>query len=422
MSKKKTETDKSMDKFFNEFIEKQKAAGASPAELAVQGEDLIKQLMKRFYESALQGEMNDHLGYAKSRRRDVGHDNLRNGASSKNIITEHGSLKIATPRDRAGEFEPQIIPKNQRRLPGFNEKVLYLYGQGTSQRDIAQQLQEIYQIEVSQELISSVTDAILEDVKAWRSRPLDEVYPIVYLDALVTKVHGEGGVTNRAVYVALGVNLEGQKEVLGLWLGENEGSKFWLRVLTEMKNRGLNDILIACVDGLSGFSEAIVTVYPHTQVQSCIVHAVRNSLKFVSWKERKQVAAGLKRIYQSPTLESAEQELREFREKWDPKHPIIGEQWERNWDKLSVLFAYPDDIRRAIYTTNAIESLNHSLRKVLKNKKAFPSEDALMKVLYLSIERASKKWTMPIHNWGPALARFAIEFGARMPDLRRVNL
>lgn len=231
-----------------------------------------------------------------------------------------------------------------------------------------------------------MTDAVLEDVKQWRSRPLERVYPIVYLDALVTKVHGDGGVSNRAVYVALGVNLEGQKEVLGLWLGENEGSKFWLRVLTEMKNRGLDDIFIACVDGLSGFSEAIGTVYPQTQVQSCIVHAVRNSLKFVSWKERKQVAADLKRIYKSPTRESAEQELREFREKWDSRHPIIGEQWERNWDKLSVLFAYPDDIRRAIYTTNAIESLNHSLRRVLKNKKTFPSEDALMKVLYLSID------------------------------------
>ena len=238
----------------------------------------------------------------------------------------------------------------------------------------------------------------------------------------MAKVHGEGGVSNRAVYVALGVNLEGQKEVLGLWLGENEGSKFWLRVLTEMKNRGLEDILIACVDGLSGFSEAISNVYPLTQVQSCIVHAVRNSLKFVGWKERKQVAADLKRIYQSPTLESAGQELEEFREKWDGKHPIIGEQWTRNWDKLSVLFGYPPDIRKAIYTTNAIESLNHSLRKVLKNKKAFPSEEALMKVLYLSIERASKKWTMPIQNWGPALARFSMEFGDRIPNPNKINI
>ena len=422
MKKKQSESDKALEIFFNDFIEKQKAEGASAEELASQGSDLIRKLMKRFYESALQGEMDEHLGYAKGEPRAVDHGNLRNGKSSKKVITEHGSLEINTPRDRDGEFEPQIIAKHQRRLPGFNDKVLYLYGQGTSQRDIQAQLEEIYQIEVSQELISSVTDAVLKDVKQWRSRPLDRVYPIVYLDALVTKVHGDGGVSNRAVYVALGVNLEGQKEVLGLWLGENEGSKFWLRVLTEMKNRGLEDILIACVDGLSGFSEAISNVYPLTQVQSCIVHAVRNSLKFVGWKERKQVAADLKRVYQSPTLEAAEQELEEFRKKWDDKHPIIGEQWTRNWDKLSVLFAYPLDIRKAIYTTNAIESLNHSLRKVLKNKKAFPSEDALMKVLYLSIERASKKWTMPIQNWGPALARFAMEFGERIPNPHQINI
>ena len=422
MKNKQSESDKALEVFFNDFIEKQKAEGASPEELASQGSELIRKLMKRFYESALQGEMDEHLGYAKGSPRAVDHDNLRNGKSSKKVITEHGSLEIDTPRDRDGEFEPQIIAKHQRRLPGFNDKVLYLYGQGTSQRDIQSQLEEIYQIEVSQELISSVTDAVLKDVKQWRSRPLDKVYPIVYLDALVAKVHGEGGVSNRAVYVALGVDLEGQKEVLGLWLGENEGSKFWLRVLTEMKNRGLEDILIACVDGLSGFSEAISNVYPLTQVQSCIVHAVRNSLKFVGWKERKQVAADLKRIYQSPTLESAEQELEEFRKKWDGKHPIIGEQWARNWDKLSVLFGYPPDIRKAIYTTNAIESLNHSLRKVLKNKKAFPSEDALMKVLYLSIERASKKWTMPIQNWGPALARFSMEFGDRIPNPNKINI
>ena len=422
MKRKQSESDRALDNFFNDFIAKQKAEGASPEELAQQGSDLIKKLMKRFYESALQGEMDEHLGYSKGTPRTVDHENLRNGKSSKKVITDHGSLEIDTPRDRNGDFDPQIIAKHQRRLPGFNEKVLYLYGQGTSQRDIQAQLEEIYQIKVSQELISSVTDAVLSDVKKWRSRPLDRVYPIVYLDALVTKVHGEGGVSNRAVYVALGVNLEGQKEVLGLWLGENEGSKFWLRVLTEMKNRGLEDILIACVDGLSGFSEAITNVYPLTQVQSCIVHAVRNSLKFVSWRERKQVAADLKRIYQSPTLESAEQELEEFCNKWDAKHPIIGEQWKRSWDKLSVLFNYPDDIRKAIYTTNAIESLNHSLRKVLKNKKAFPSEESLMKVLYLSIERASKKWTMPIRDWGPALARFSMEFGERVPGPDQIDI
>jgi len=422
MKKTQNEADKALDTFFEEFIAKQKAQGASVRELEAEGNALIKGLMKRFYESALQGEMTDHLGYAKGESKLSEESNLRNGKSRKKLITGHGELDIEVPRDREGQFEPQLVVKHQRRLPGFDEKVLYLYGQGTSQRDIQSQLEEIYGIEVSQELISSVTDTVLEDVKVWRSRPLDTVYPIVYLDALVTKVHGDGGVSNRAVYVALGVNLEGKKEVLGLWLGENEGSKFWLRVLTEMKNRGLEDILIACVDGLSGFVEAINTAYPRTQVQSCIVHAVRNSLKFVSWRERKEVAADLRRIYQSATRDLAEKELTNFRAKWDAKHPIIGEQWERNWEKLSVLFSYPKDIRRAIYTTNAIESLNHSLRKVLKNKKAFPSEDALMKVLYLSIGRAEKKWTKPIHNWGPALAHFSIQFGERVPDVSRIDL
>ena len=422
MSKKKNKEDSALDEFFSAFIKQKKEAGATPAELALQGEELIKGFMKRFYESALQGEMEEHLGYAKGEARLVSSANKRNGSSRKKLITDHGDMEIRVPRDRASEFDPQIVPKNQRRLPGFDEKVLYLYGQGTSQRDIQRQLQDIYQVEVSQELISSVTDAVLADVTEWRNRPLDGVYPIVYLDALVAKVHGETGVSNRAVYVALGVNLEGQKEVLGLWLGGNEGAKFWLSVLTELKNRGLEDILIACVDGLKGFAEAIEAVYPYCKVQSCIVHAVRNSLKFVSWRERKQVAADLKLIYQSDTRELAEAQLNKFRQKWDSKHPIIGEQWERDWLKLSVLFDYPKDIRKAIYTTNAIESLNHSLRKVLKNKKAFPSEEALMKVLYLSIQRASERWTMPIKNWGPALAHFAIEFGDRVPDLRRINL
>lgn len=422
MKKTQTEADQALDAFFEEFIAKQKAEGASARELEIEGCSLIKGLMKRFYESALQGEMSEHLGYSKGEVKQTGETNRRNGRSRKKLISEHGEIDIEVPRDREGKFEPQLVAKHQRRLPGFDEKVLYLYGQGTSQRDIQAQLEELYGIEISQELISTVTDAVLEDVTAWRNRPLNQVYPIVYLDALVTKVHGDGGVTNRAVYVALGVNLEGKKEVLGLWLGENEGSKFWLRVLTELKNRGLEDILIACVDGLSGFVEAINTAYPQTEVQSCIVHAVRNSLKFVSWRERKEVAADLRKIYQSATRDLAEKALADFRAKWDSKHPIIGEQWERNWEKLSVLYSYPKEIRRAIYTTNAIESLNHSLRKVLKNKKAFPSEDALMKVLYLSIGRAEKKWTKPIRNWGPALAHFAIQFGERVPDISRIDL
>ncbi len=371
MKKKQTEADQALNAFFEQFIAKQKAQGANSSELEMEGHSLIKGLMKRFYESALQGEMAEHLGYSKGETKQAGENNRRNGTSRKTLISEHGEIEIEVPRDRESQFEPQLVAKHQRRLPGFDEKVLYLYGQGTSQRDIQAQLEEFYGVEISQELISTVTDAILEDVTAWRNRPLNSVYPIVYLDALVTKVHGDGGVSNRAVYVALGVNLEGKKEVLGLWLGENEGSKFWLRVLTELKNRGLEDILIACVDGLSGFAEAINTAYPKTEVQSCIVHAVRNSLKFVSWKERKEVAADLRKIYQSATRDLAEKELSNFRAKWDSKHPIIGEQWERNWEKLSVLYSYPKEIRRAIYTTNAIESLNHSLRKVLKNKRPF---------------------------------------------------
>ena len=411
-----------MDAFFEEFIADQKANGASPRELQLEGHSLIKGLVKRFFESALQAEMTEHLGYDKGKTKDSDQTNRRNGTSRKKLISQDGEIDLEIPRDREGQFEPQLIPKHQRRLPDFDEKVLYLYAQGTSQRDIQAQLQDLYGIEVSQELISNVTDAVLADVKEWRNRPLDEVYPIVYLDALVAKVQGEGGVANRAVYVAMGVNLQGKKEVLGLWIGENEGAKFWLRVLTELQNRGLKDILIACVDGLTGFVEAIEAAYPKTEVQSCIVHAVRNSLKFVSWKERKEVAGDLRKIYQSATRELAEKELAAFRAKWDSKHPIIGEQWERNWEKLSVLYSYPEEIRRAIYTTNAIESLNHSLRKVLKNKKAFPSEDALMKVLYLALGRAEKKWTKPIRNWGPALAHFAIRFGERVPDVNRIDL
>lgn len=422
MKKTKTKEDKALDGFFNDYIAEQKANGASAQELAANGEALIKQFMKRFYESALQGEMEHHLGYKKGDIPTSTDGNRRNGSSKKTVISNSGEIEIEIPRDRSSEFDPAIIPKNERRLSGFNEKVLYLYAQGLSQREIAAQLKDLYHTDVSQELISKVTDSINDDVLEWRNRPLDNVYPIIYLDALVVKVKQDGSVSNHAVYVALGVDLRGQKEVLGLWISQNEGAKFWLRVLTELKNRGLNDILIACIDGLSGFNEAITNVYPQTQVQSCIVHAVRNSLKFVSWRERKAIAADLKKIYQSPTRESGEAELAKFREKWDESHPIIGDQWERNWEKLSLLYAYPEDIRKAIYTTNAIESLNHSLRRVLKHKKSFPSEESLMKMLYLCINRVSEKWTMPIKNWGPALARFKIEFGKRLPDISKIDI
>ena len=419
---KKNAAEIALDKFLDDFIAENGGDDGEAERLLKASDGLFALMKKRFYERALQGEMDSHLGYRKGESKPDGEANQRNGSSSKKLVSDSESLTVEIPRDRGGDFEPVIIEKHARRLPEFDEKVLYLYAQGVSQRDIALQLAELYGVGVSQELISDVTDQINDEVAQWRNRPIEAVYPIVYLDALIAKVRGPGGVANHAVYVALGVNMEGKKEVLGLWLGKNEGAKFWLRVLTELQNRGLKDIFIACVDGLSGFSEAIESVYPQTRIQSCIVHAVRNSLKFVGWKERKQVAADLKLIYQSPTREMACKQLNLFREKWDEVHPIIGEQWERNWDKISVLFDYPEDIRKAIYTTNAIESLNHSLRKVLKNRKSFPSEESLMKVLYLAIDRASRKWSMPIRNWGSALQRFSIEFGQRMPRINDINL
>ena len=302
--KEKTESEKALDEFFKQYVEQKREEGITGLALGADFNEMFKGLQKRFYEAALEGEMEHHLGYKKGEKNNDS-NNIRNGKTPKTIVTDKGEVRLEIPRDRAGEFEPELIPKHQRRLPGFDEKVLYFYGMGMSQRDIAAQLKDLYHTDVSQELISKVTDSINDDVKAWRNRRLEEVYPIVYLDALVTKMQADGAVNNHAVYVALGVNLEGHKEVLGLWISRNEGSKFWLNVLTEMNNRGLQDILIACVDGLSGFSEAINSVYPQTEVQSCIVHAVRNSLKFVGWKERKQVAADLKLIYQSPTKESS---------------------------------------------------------------------------------------------------------------------
>jgi len=386
MTKKKEDQLGILGDFIDEFVEKRQSEGASSQQIEAESGSLIKQLQKRLYQSVLQGEMSDHLGYKKGAEPPT--ENRRNGTSKKTLLSDQGKVEIDVPRDRQGKFEPQLIEKNQKRVPTFNDKVIYLYSQGLSQRQIQDQLEDLYGCSVSQDLISNVTDAVLDDVKEWRNRPLDKVYPIVYLDALVTKVRGDSGVINHAVYVAMGVNLEGKKEVLGLWMSENEGAKFWLRVLTELKNRGLEDIFIACVDGLTGFVEAIESAYPKTLVQGCIVHAVRNSLKLVGWKERKEVATDLKKIYTSTTREEAERELAVFREKWDDKHPLIGLQWERDWQKLSVFFDYPAEIRRAIYTTNAIESLNHSLRKVLKNKKSFPSEEALMKILYLALQRA----------------------------------
>lgn len=382
-------------------------------------EGLLESLKARLVERALQGEMTAHLGYEKhGQRPPENRDNARNGSTKKRVKTESGEMEIEVPRDRDGSFEPILVPKHLRRLEGFDEMVIALYARGMSNRDIQDQLKEIYAVEVSPELISIITDEVLEEVEAWQNRTLDAVYPIVYFDALVASVRDESGrVVKKSVYLALGINAEGEKEVLGMWIGASEGAKFWLQILTELKNRGMEDMFIACVDGLKGFPEAIATEYPDTRVQLCIVHMVRHSLRYVGWKERKQVAADLKKIYRAPTAAEGEKELKKFREKWDEKFPTIGESWERNWANLCTFFEFPEEIRRVIYTTNAIESLNHSLRKVLKNKKALVSDSALKKILYLGLKRASEKWTRPIQNWGGAMQRFAILFGDRFPQI-----
>lgn len=375
---------------------------------------IVKQLTKALLEKMLEGEMSTHLGYEKHSPSGNNSGNSRNGSSEKTLKSKEGELTIEVPRDRNSEFEPQIIPKHQTRFKGFNSKIISLYAKGLSTRDIQSELEEMYGTEVSPTLISNVTEAVLEDVKDWQHRSLDKLYPIVYLDALVIKVRQDSKVIRKAFYLALGVNGDGQKELLGIWISENEGAKFWLNVLTELKNRGLEDILIACIDGLTGFPEAIGVVYPKTQVQLCIVHMVRNSLRFVSWKERKQVAADLRKIYGALTLESAEIALTDFAEKWDSRFPTISKSWFNHWENLTPFFAFPEEIRRAIYTTNAIESLNSSLRKVINNKKIFPSDDAALKLLFLALKNISKKWTMPIHNWKSAMNHFMIIFGDRI--------
>lgn len=377
---------------------------------------MTKILRKAFYEKALNAELDEHLGYSK-------HDsspscNRRNGYTSKTVMTEEGSFELETPRDRQGNFEPQLIKKRQTRMTSMDDKILSLYAKGMTTREIAATLEEMYDAEVSPTLISRVTEGVMEQVVQWQSRPLDEVYPIVYLDCIVLKIRQDGRVMNKAVYLALGVNMEGHKELLGLWLSENEGSKFWLGVLTELQTRGVKDILIACVDGLKGFPDAINAVYPLTRIQLCIVHMVRNSVKYVPWKDYRPVTADLKQIYQATTQEEALLALERFSDRWDEKYPQISRSWRAHWENLNTLFDYPPDIRKAIYTTNAIESLNSVIRKALKKRKLFPSDDAAKKVVYLAILDASKKWSMPIRNWKSALNRFMIEFEDRLTDIR----
>ena len=378
--------------------------------------DLSREIVKMTVEAALGAEMEEHLGYAKHSSSGRNSGNSHNGSSRKTLKGDHGEVEVETPRDRNGHFDPQFVKKGQTRLTHFDGQILALYAKGMSTRDIVAAFQEMYGAEVSATLVSKVTESVLERVLEWQSRPLDEVYPIVYLDCIVLKVRQDKRVINKSVYIALGINLEGQKELLGLWLAQTEGAKFWLSILTELQTRGLKDIFIACVDGLSGFPEAINTAFPQTKIQLCIVHMVRNSLRFVSWKDRKEVAADLKKIYQSVTVDEAEGELESFAKHWDGKYPAISKSWHKHWPNLITLFDYPDEIRRVIYTTNAIESLNSVIRKAINNRKIFPHDQSALKVVYLAINSAAKRWTMPIRNWKPALNRFMIEFADRMPE------
>lgn len=377
---------------------------------------LTQKLVKMTVEAALGAELEGHLGYSKHDPVGRGSGNSRNGTSSKRLKGQHGEVEISVPRDRAGSFEPQFVRKGQTRLTQMDDQILALYARGMSTRDIVDAFKEMYDADVSATLVSKVTEQVLETVTEWQGRPLDRVYPIVYLDCIVLKIRQNKRVINKAMYVALGVNMEGQKELLGLWLAETEGAKFWLSVLTELKNRGLEDILIACVDGLKGFPEAIAAEYPETKVQLCIVHMVRNSLKYVSWKDYKAVTADLKEIYTAATETAAQAERERFAEKWDDTYPQISKSWATHWPNLITLFEYPPEIRKVIYTTNAIESLNSVIRKATKQRKVFPTDDSAMKVVYLAMQAAAKKWTMPIRNWKPALNRFMIEFGDRLAD------
>lgn len=376
---------------------------------------LLKQLTKRLLERAMSAEMTEHLGYERHEAAGRSSGNSRNGKSAKTLKGTFGTMPIEVPRDRNGTFEPQIVGKHQTRFTGFDENIISLYSRGLSTREIQQHLEEIYQVEVSPGLISTVTDEVIEEVTAWQMRQLDAVYPIMYLDALQFKVRDGGHVRNKAIYVAIGVNMNGLKEVLGLWIAQTEGAKFWLSVMTELKNRGVGDIFIACVDGLKGFPEAIESVFPKTEVQLCIVHLVRHSLNFVGWKQRKEVATDLKAIYASATDTEAEIRLAEFAEKWDEKFPMISRSWRSNWPRVIPFFAHPPEIRRVIYTTNAIESLNMSLRKVTKTRSSFPNDEAVLKLLYLALRNIARRWTMPIHDWKAALNRFAIIYEDRMP-------
>jgi len=375
---------------------------------------ILTPLVKKLTEAALEGELDSHLG------REIA-ANRRNGKSTKTIKSMDGSFELNTPRDRAGTFSPKIVKKHQRTLNDeLEEKIIALYGLGMSYKDIAGHIEEIYGIEVSTGTLSAVTDKIIHTVKEWQARSLDEIYPIVWLDAIHYKIRQEGKVVSKAIYTILGVNLDGKKEVLGLYISENEGANFWLQVLTDLSNRGVEDILIACVDGLKGFPEAIESIFPQTEVQLCVVHQIRNSLKYVGSKNKKEFMADLKRVYKATNRDLAESELDRLSDKWNDRYPIVIRSWRNNWERLSHYFKYPEDIRRIIYTTNTIEAVHRQFRKLTKTKGAFPNHDSLLKLLYMGVQNAGKKWTMPIQNWSLTISQLAIYFEGRLDKALKI--
>lgn len=373
-------------------------------------EDLMKQISKRLLDGMLGGEMNTHLGYGRHDRL-YEKNNARNGYSSKTISTHNGEIELSVPRDRNSEFEPLIVPKHSRRLEGIDKNIMALYARGMSVRDIRDMLLEMYGVDLSEEFISNVTDSVIDDIRLWQNRPVNKLYPIIYIDCIVVHVQENKQVINKAVYVVLAINTDGHKEILGLWISQNEGAKFWLSVLTELNNRGLKEVFIFCIDGLTGLDQAIKSVYPQAKIQLCIVHQIRTSLRYVPHKDKNAVVADLKTIYQVSTAEEGLANLDAFAKKWDSKFPTISKSWYNNWEKLSAMFEFTQPIRKIIYTTNAIESLNMTLRKVIKNKRIFPNDMAVFKSLYLAIGNIEKKWTMPIKDWLPAYTQLLIKFG-----------
>jgi putative transposase len=402
------------ERISDEVIDELLAGASTEEEIAGPG-GLLADLTKRLLERAMEVELTDHLGYEPHREPAGGAENQRNGTSPKTLLTEHGEVALDAPRDRDGSFQPKIVRKRQRRFVGFDEKILALYSRGLSTRDIEAHLAEIYGVKVSRDLISKVTDAVMDDVREWAKRPLEDIYPIVFLDCMVLKIREGGSVQRRALYLALGVTLDGDRDVLGMWFQETEGAKFWMQVLNDLKTRGVRDILIACVDGLTGFPDAIEAIFPKTTVQTCIVHLIRASLRYVPRREREQVARDLKPIYTAKDADQAHAELEAFDEKWGQRFPVITQTWLNAWENVTPFLAFPDEVRRVIYTTNAIEALNRQLRKAIKTKGSFPNEDAARKLVYLALQNAVPQWTKT-RNWTAALLAFKIHFGDRVPD------